>query len=288
MQFFALIFVMVALYCLLAILFKLPSFSAAKAYRKYDKEKTGTIRILIADAAKWIAPRIPMGMLRQISMQKRLTAANAKVTPQEYSAETLLVTAAPLVFVIPAYLAHPLLALIPVAVSLYILNHRHEQLNKMGDKRKLEIEKELPRFVSYMANTLKSSRNVLEIMDVYRMNYTSPLTEELTMTIADMRTGNAEHALKHLESRINSPFMSDLVRGLLSAMRGNDMSGYFDNLSYTLDNVWEQRLKMQALKKEPKIMRMAYLVFACAIISLIIALGAALSNASNLFMGMGV
>jgi Flp pilus assembly protein TadB len=288
LQFFALIFMIVALYCLLAILFKLPSFSAAKAYRKYDKEKSGTIRIWIADGAKWLAPRIPMGMLRQVRMQKRLTAASVKATPQEYTAETLLVTAAPLVLVIPVYLAHPLLALLPAALSVYLLNHRYENLTKMGDRRRHKIEKELPRFVSYMANTLKSSRNVLEIMDVYRTNYSSPLTAELTMTVADIRTGNAEQALRHLQARINSPFMSDLVRGLLSAMRGDDMSGYFDNLSNTLSDVWEQRLKMQALKKEPKIMGMAYVVFACAMISLIAALGAALSAASDLFLGMGV
>ena len=212
----AFIFGVAALYCLLAILLKLPTFKAAKAFRKTDRHKTGTIRIFILDCSKALAKFIPLGMLKEIEIQKLLDAANLKTTPKEFMAEVVLYGILPLPLIVPAYLASPVLALLPVAFSVYLMLHKYNELSRMGDARKREIEKNLPAVISYMANALKTNRNVLDIMDTYRANYNTPLTEELAYTAADMRTGNAELALQHLETRINSPFMSELVRGLLS------------------------------------------------------------------------
>lgn len=287
MLFVALVFVAITLYCLAAIPLKLPSFQAMKAFRKADRHKNGTVKVLLSSLSKTLSRYMPMGMLRQMEMQKRLDAAHLSETPKQYTAESVLHAVPPLVLVIPAYCIHPALALLPVllAVILYV-NHSND-LSRQGDKRRIEIEKELPRFVSYMANTLKSSRNVLDIMDAYRADYQSPLTDELKMTSADMRTGNAERALQKLEARINSPFMSELIRGMLSAMRGDDMTTYFDNLLYELNAVWEQRLDLQTQKKEPKIMRLAYFVFIFCVLMVTVVLIAAIKSASSIFT-MGV
>ena len=276
-----------ALYCIAAILLKIPAFKAAKAFRKSSPwGKSGTVKLFVSDAAKRLARVVPMGRWREMEMAKMLRAANADETPREYMARIFIESAPFLLLCVPAYIANPILALLPVVFTVFLFVHKYGHLSRMGDQRRREMEKELPRFVSYMANSLKSSRNVLDLMGVYRANYRTPLTDELAITAADMRTGNAETALRRLESRVNSPYMSELVRGLLSAMRGDDMTAYFDNLSEKLSNVWEQRLRLQAMKKEPKIMRMAYLVFACAAVTIVIVMAAALGSAASMFGGM--
>lgn len=37
-----------------------------------------------------------------------------------------------------------------------------------------------------------------------------------------MKTGNYENALIHFETRIGSPMLSDVIRGLIGVLRGDD------------------------------------------------------------------
>lgn len=46
------------------------------------------------------------------------------------------------------------------------------------------------------------------------------MKRELDITTADMKSGNYKTALTRLETRIGSPMLSDLVRGLISVIRG--------------------------------------------------------------------
>ena len=46
------------------------------------------------------------------------------------------------------------------------------------------------------------------------------MKRELDITTADMKSGNYETALTRLETRIGSPMLSDVVRGLISVIRG--------------------------------------------------------------------
>lgn len=286
MKFVAFLFMTAALYCLAAVLLELPAFKAAKAFRKTDRRKTGTVRIFLSDCAKALAKFVPLGMLKEIEIQKQLDAANMKIPPKEFMAEIILYGLLPLPLTVPAYLASPALAPLPALYAVYLVFHKYNDLSRLGDARKREIEKSLPAFVSYMANALKSSRRVLDILDAYRANYNTPLTEELAITVADMRTGNPEMALQHLGTRINSPFLSELVRGLLSAMQGNNMSGYFDNLGFELNREWERRLRLQSLKKKEKIKHMAYLVFGCAALTMLAALIVALKSVASQLTGL--
>lgn len=285
MLFLAFILLCIGLYCTLARLFHVPPFCAAQAFR--PPKKAGKIYTEILDSfATKVALHLPMGIVKQSELQKLLAAANIQESPKEHMAQVYIRAGAVLLLLIPALFIHPVLCLLPVGLCWFICNHAKENLKKVGDRRKNEIEKELPRFVSYLANTLKTQRNVISCFDAYKVNYDSALTKELSVTVADMRTGNAELALQRLELRINSPYMSQLVRGLLSAMRGNDMYTYFDNLSFELTNVWEQRLRAQALRQEPRIARMSYLLFGLSLVTVFIVLGTALLSAATVFGGM--
>ena len=276
------LFLIVILYCLAAMALKTPPWKASLAYRHSVKKKSSGV---FSGLVKWFTRYIPINSYREAEIQRSLSAAGMKETPKEYVASAVVPSASVLVIAIPAYFINPLLAVIPAAFAVYLYIHKYNTANRQCDSRRTAIEKELPRFVAYMANELKNERNVLELIDTYKANYNSPLTEELSITVSDMRTGNQEQALHNLETRINSPMLSELVRGLQSEIRGNDMTMYFENLGYKMADVWKERLKQQALKKEPKLNMMSLMLFLCSVITVFIVLGFAVYSSATLMGG---
>lgn len=80
-------------------------------------------------------------------------------------------------------------------------------------KRKKLIEAELPRFCISIGQSLATDRDVLKLLVSYRRIAGPNLGAELDTTIADMRTGNYENALLHLQNRVGSTMLSDIIRG---------------------------------------------------------------------------
>ena len=90
----------------------------------------------------------------------------------------------------------------------------------------------------------------------------------------------------NLQDRINSPLMTELCRGLISAMRGDDVVLYFETFTQKLMTLWNQRLKEEALKKEPKVNRMSYVLLACGFLSVFVVLGAVAIKAVSMIQGV--
>jgi pilus assembly protein TadC len=126
---------------------------------------------------------------------------------------------------------------------------------KMSEKRD-DIEKDLPRFVSTVAQELKSGCDILAIMENFKKSANAKFAKELNIACADMRSASIssyEIALTRFEARIGSPMLSEAVRGLISAARGDDSSVYFNMLSHDFKLVELQKLKKQAQKIPGKI-----------------------------------
>lgn len=61
---------------------------------------------------------------------------------------------------------------------------------------------------------------MLKILTSYRRVAGRDFGAELDQTIADMKTGNYENALIRFETRIGSPMLSDVARGLVGSCAG--------------------------------------------------------------------
>ncbi len=141
------------------------------------------------------------------------------------------------------------------------------------------------KFVMYMANAIKTEKNIITCIESYIMNFDTPLTQELTLTLAEMRVGNYEQAIKNMAQRNNSEAMSQLSSGLLSMMKGDDTTVHFTNLGIVLTARWEETLVRQAKAKKPKITQLSMIMFAVAIVTIGIVLASALSSSTLLFGG---
>ena len=81
---------------------------------------------------------------------------------------------------------------------------------------------------------LATDRDVLKLLTCYRRIAGSHLGQELDTTVADMRTGNYENALLHFQNLVGSTMLSDIVRGLIETLRGDDQQMYFKMLVFDM------------------------------------------------------
>ena len=196
-------------------------------------------------------------------LERTLQAAGLDMTPEVYAAYTLVKPGAVLLGVIPCLLALPLLS--PVVVLLAILLYFKES-RKAEEKvaaRRDKIEGELPRFVATIEQELGASRDILTILDNYKRHAGPDFRAELDVLTADMRSSSYEAALNRFDARMASPMLSDIVRGLIGVLRGDDGRIYFQMLSHDMKQLELQRLKAQAMEILPKIRVFSFAMLMC-------------------------
>ena len=86
----------------------------------------------------------------------------------------------------------------------------------------------------------------------------------LDIVTADMRSSSYEAALTRFEARLNSPMLSDVVRGLIGVLRGDDSTVYFQMLAHDFKALELQRLKSRAQKIPPKIRIFSFVMLMCS------------------------
>lgn len=275
------------LFLILADVFKLPRLATNRAMitvTREQKEKANNLEALLNGWAVVLAKYIPMNEYKKHRMKNTLQAAGINQTPEEYMAFTLLKSGLMGVGVILSLMIIPLLA--PVLLFLTILIY-FKEIKKADEKlsaKRAKIEFELPRFVATITQELKASRDVLSILENYKRNAGESFRYELDVLTADMRSGSYEAALTRFEARINSPMLSDITRGLISVLRGDDGAMYFHMLSHDMKQLELQRLKAKAMKIPPRIRVFSFLMLMCFVITyIVIIISEILRSLSGLF-----
>ena len=254
------------LFFIIADLLKLPTLATQKAMisaGRQKKVKTQFVEALMMGWAVKLAKIIRMDEYKRHRMSNTLAAAGLDMTPELFTAYAIVKSGCIALGIIPCLIVLPLLA--PVVLILAILTYfkSTQDADKKLQAKREAIELELPRFVATITQELKASRDVLGIIDSYKRNAGDALAVELEVLAADMRSGSYEAALTRFESRINSPLLSDVVRGLIGVLRGDDGAVYFQMLSHDMKQMELQRLKAKAMKIPPKIRRFSFALLMC-------------------------
>lgn len=258
------------LFFLAADLLKLPRLATQRAMLsvgRQEKKQARSAEALLMGWAVKLAPHIHMNEYKRQRMKNILTAAGLNLTPEEYSAFAMVKTGTVLLAVIPCLLIFPLLALVVVllAVAVYFKESRRAE-ETLSAKRE-QIEAELPRFVATITQELAVSRDVLTMIEHYKQTSGPVFAAELDVLTADMRSGSYEAALTRFEARFNSPLLSDIVRGLIGVLRGDNGVNYFQMLSHDMKQLELQRLKARAMKIPPKIRVFSFLLLMCFLVT---------------------
>ena len=152
-------------------------------------------------------------------------------------------------------------------------------------ERRRKIEYELPRLVSTIEKSLVHSRDVLTILDSYKDGAGEELKRELEITVADMRSGNYEVALTRLESRVGSSMMSDITRGLIGVIRGDETSVYWGTLNLKFSDYQRQNLKIEANRAPKRVRKLSMILLVCFMLIYVVVIGSVLIGSLGGLLG---
>lgn len=256
-------------YLILAELFKVPSYKAAKAIHsagKRQKKQVHSLDALILELSVKLSALIRMDDYRRRKLTAMLKSAEIPLTPEVYTAKAYVKAGLTLLLIPLSLLIFPILAPVLLVLGIAIYFKEIQQADEIVKNRRDKVEFELPRFVATITQELLASRDVLNMLENYQKNAGAAMKSELAITTADMRTGNYESALTRFEARLGSAMLSDVVRGLIGVLRGDNGVVYFQMLGHDIKQLELQRLKKLALTRPPKIRKYSFMLLTCMLL----------------------
>ena len=256
----------VGVYFLLANRFQLPYYKTSKAIvslSKHQKEKTSLLDVWLKGIASWIARHLKLNDFKRARLLADLQTAQMQVTPEEFRANAIVKSLLVGVFAIPTLFLFPILSPVILFLAVFLYIRENKTVTKKIHAKRDRIEFELPRLVFTIEKTLKHNRDVLYMLESYAENAGPEMKNELKITAADMRSGNYEAAITRLETRVGSAMMSDVCRGLIGILRGDDTAAYWASLAIKFNDVQRQQLRMEAQKVPKKVKRLSMCLLIC-------------------------
>ena len=253
--------------------------------QRQGKRRENIFDVYAAKVSSKIAPYVRLDKMKRASLERTLKIAGNSLTPECYVAKawviagTVALCAVPMAFLIPLMVP----VLIGLAVALWFSTY-YTAFDYVKKRRK-RIEKEIPRFALSIGQSLENDRDVLKILTSYRRIAGKEFGAELDQTIADMKTGNYEQALLHFEARVDSPLLSDVTRGLIGVLRGDDQRMYFQMITFDMRQIEQNDLKKEAAKRPRLIQRYSMMMLLCIIMIYMVVLCVEVFDSLGVFFG---
>ena len=278
----------VGLFFILADVYAIPYYKTSKAVEslsKLQKEKTSGLDLWLGGIAGWLADRLPMDPFKRSQLEADLRTAQMDVTPEMFRANAIVKAMLIGIMAIPMAFIFPLLCPVVLFLAVFLYNMEIKSVSKRIQGKRTKIEYELPRLVFNIEKTLKHNRDVLYMLESYSKTAGSEMKHELDITAADMRSGNYEAAITRLESRVGSSMMSDVCRGLIGVLRGDDTEMYWASLAIKFSDAQRQQLRLQAQKAPRKVKRLSMCLLICFMLIYVVVILAQIVNSLGVLFG---
>lgn len=241
------------------------------------KKQTGTgdeklIEVYITKIAEKLSPILKMDPIKRSKLEAALHIAGMNLTPESYTMKALLMALLTLLAGLFLLLLIPMAGFAVMGLSVLMWFSSYHQVFDIVKKRKKLIEAELPRFAVSIQQSLNTDRDVLKLLISYRRIAGPHLGQELDTTIADMKTGNYENALLRLQNRVGSTMLSDIVRGLIGTLRGDDQQMYFKMLVFDMRQIEQNNLKKEAAKRPKQMQKYSMMMLFCILLIYVVVL----------------
>ena len=278
----------VGLFFILADVYAIPYYKTSKAVEslsKLQKEKTSGLDLWLGGIAGWLADRLPMDPFKRSQLEADLRTAQMDVTPEMFRANAIVKAMLVGIMAIPMAFIFPLLCPVVLFLAIFLYNMEIKSVSKRIQGKRAKIEYELPRLVFNIEKTLKHNRDVLYMLESYSKTAGPEMKHELDITAADMRSGNYEAAITRLESRVGSSMMSDVCRGLIGVLRGDDTEMYWASLAIKFSDAQRQQLRLQAQKAPRKVKRLSMCLLVCFMLIYVVVILAQIVNSLGVLFG---
>lgn len=265
----------VSFYLLLCSAAKLPTISTTLTALRiaHPKQVRGNIiHVTVYRLSSFISRFIHLAPDRKADLISKLRMAKSDITPEFHIAKILANLILRLLFVMPAALLSPLLAVFVAVWAVYCLWGDISWLDKAVKARQDRIDADMPRLASTLAQELKASRDVIGILSAYQPSAAPDFRDELKITLADMRSGSPDKALTRMGSRVGSNMLYEIVRGLQTVLHGDDGVAYFQMLEHDFKETELQNLGLISKKRPGKVQLNAFFLLGCFMFSALILL----------------
>lgn len=241
------------------------------------KKQTGTgdeklADVYITKVAEKLSPVLKLDPVKRGKLEVALHIAGMNLTPECYTMKAFLTAFLTLLTGVFLLMLLPMAGFAVMGLSVLMWFSSYYQVFDVVKKRKKLIEAELPRFAVSIQQSLSTDRDVLKLLTSYRRIAGPHLGQELDTTIADMKTGNYENALLHLQNRVGSTMLSDIVRGLIGTLRGDDQQMYFKMLVFDMRQIEQNNLKKEAAKRPKQMQKYSMLMLFCILLIYVVVL----------------
>ena len=179
-------------YLIAADLLRIPLLKTSRAaanLSKRQKKKTSSLELWLQSLSHWIAGKIRLNEYKRMQLQSDLQTAEMNIPPEQHVANALIKAALGGIFAIPALFIFPLLVPVFLLLAVAMYFKEYNSIQAQIRKKRAAIEFELPRLVFCIEKALTHNRDILSLLDDYRDNAGPQLREELSITVADMRSG---------------------------------------------------------------------------------------------------
>jgi len=275
------------IYFILADALKIPTLAATKAViavTRREKKQAKSLEAIFFDLAVKLVVFIKLNDYKKRKMTAKLKSAGMNLSPEVYTAKAIVKAGLIFAFVIPCLLFLPILAPVFLFLAVAVFFKEYKAADEIVKKKRDSIESELPRFVNTLTQELKASRDILSIIETYIKHAGDAFRTELEITVADMKSGSQETALTRFEARMGSSQLSDVIRGLIAVIRGDNGTIYFQMLAHDFKQLEIQKLKMIAMKRPGKIKKYSFYMLMCFLFTYFAIIGVEIYNAfTNLF-----
>lgn len=283
------VLVSLGLYLILADIFKISKLKTSRtilnADKRMKKKTSKNMEVILLNLSTKLSKYIKLTDYKKDKLEMTLRSAQIKVSPETYIANVYIKTGIILLLSAISFLINPFISILFFILAILIYIKEYNKAESILRKRKIHIENELPKLTMNISQELKLSRDVLKMLENYQKNsHDTPLSQELEITIADMRSGSYEQALKRFETRMCSSTLSEVIRGLIGVLNGNEEVLYFRMLSKNLNELEFQRLKGIAMRRPDKVKKYSAMMLSCLMLIYGVIFGYEIINGlSNMF-----
>lgn len=241
------------------------------------KKQTGSgseklFDVYLTRIADKLSPLLKLDPIKRNKLLLTLSIAGIPLTPESYTIKAFLTALITVLAGLPLFFIMPLMGFLVIGLAVLMWFSTYYKAFDLVKKRKKLIEAELPRFAVSIQQSLSTDRDVLKLLTSYRRIAGPHLGQELDTTIADMKTGNYENALLHLQNRVGSTMLSDIVRGLIGTLRGDDQQMYFKMLVFDMRQIEQNNLKKEAAKRPKQMQKYSMMMLFCILLIYVVVL----------------
>lgn len=243
-----------------------PSRKTRRAVSEIDKKKLSFANQLIMPIANTAVRFVRLSPQRRSVLSKKLYSAEIDYTPEFYIARAVATAAIVVIFGILTSIITPVMFFVCAVAAFAVYIGAVQEADRIIKEKSERIQGELVLFASTIQMQLATSHDIIKIFESYRKICGEAMRHELDVTLADMKTGSYERALRNFETRVQSQSLSEIIRGLLAVLRGDDQRSYFDMLVHDLVIREREALKRKANERPSKMKVFSFIILGAIVV----------------------